>query len=1142
MRRITAGLEIFLLLLLVTFTGFAGRTEAQQDNRFTPRPDGVPDEYIVVLHDGAVHRDRDAPGVGSSVSDLASRLAGQHKAKVLATYEHALNGFAVRLPAAAAKALSQDPRVRFVEQNAVFPLQNVTMDCRFGAAAPVHSPGPLSSGSPQDIICADPDPNAAGCVDNWGLDRIDQRAVSPQTPRDGQYSFSTDASAVHAYLFDTGLNADHSEFAGRVDTGFDAINSGNTADCTIHGHGTHVAGILGGMRYGVAKGVRFHPVKVASCGSGVNLNALLKGIDWVVANHPPGQPAVANLSANGAIMHGSRAAAAALTALIQDGIVFVESAGNQNADAEAFSLVGPEFPSEVIIAGGMDERDARWTRVDSDPDDLFYCGPAGCTANPCTGDCASNFGPAIDVWAPAAHIISTSRYAVDGIQDGICSLSGTSMAAPHVTGVAALLLARFPNASPSAIEKAILRNASLGELDSSSIGAGSPNRLLYSIFPGTGAPVAGNDRFRIEPDAPFTILFSTLLAGDFDYDNSPLQVISTVNPINGGTLQKITGGVRYIPAPGFHGRDFFNYTISDGSLTDTGTVELVVRAAPVAGDDFFTLQQTPQNSILRFSNFELLDNDSDPDGAGVTPLGFTSQPSHGTILEVSQGNFEYTPSAGFVGTDSFRYKVRDDDYLEDEATVFVTVQGANGLPVANPDSATTNAGVAVLINVTANDTDPELGALTVASVTQPAHGTAAVSGAGGVLYTPAAGYRGSDSFTYIVRDPQGGQATGTVSVTIVNRPPTANPDTAATNEDTPVTINVTANDTDPDGDSRTVAEILTPPAHGTATIAGAGSITYSPAANYSGSDSFVYRIRDGFGGLSSASVTVTITEVNDNPVATPDAATTNEDTAVTVNVIANDTDVDDTSLQLAAALTTLPAHGTATIVSATQISYTPSPNYFGTDSLVYRVRDNRGGRADATLTITVVNVNDIPVANADSITTNEDTAVSINVTANDTDADGNALVVAAILTAPAHGTATIASASNVLYTPAPNFNGTDSFRYRIRDGNGGLESALVTVTVTAVNDQPVANADTAITNKNTAVTINVTANDTDVDGDPLTLLSIVTAPLHGTVTILNASSLRYTPATNYLGTDTFTYQIGDGNGRRSNGTVTVTVR
>ncbi len=472
-----------------------------------------------------------------------------------------------------------------------------------------------------------------------------------------------------------------------------------------------------------------------------------------------------------------------------------------------------------------------------------------------------------------------------------------------------------------------------------------------------------------------------------------------------------------------------------------------------------------------------------------------------------------------------------------------TVTAGNLPPVANPDAATTSQGTAVTVDVVSNDSDPNGDSLrVVAIVTPPTQGTATISSRTQILYTPNPSFFGTDSLVYQIGDGNGGRANGTLTITVlhVNHIPVANPDSATTNEDTPISINVTANDTDADGDALSLVSILTPPTNGTAAITSASTVLYTPNPNFNGTDSFHYRISDGHGGLASAIVTVTVNPVNDPPVANPDSATTNQGAPVTVNVVANDTDVDGDGLRVVA-IVTPPGQGTAAISSPTQILYTPNPSFFGTDSLVYQIGDGNGGRANGTLSITVLHVNHIPVANPDSVTTNEDTPISINVTANDTDADGDALVVGAILTPPTHGTATIASASNVLYTPAPNFNGTDTFRYRISDGQGGVTSAVVTVTVTPVNDPPVANPDSATTAKNTAVNIIVTANDTDVDGDALTVVSVVTAPAHGSAAIVNSSTIRYTPATNFVGNDSFVYQIGDGNGHRANATVTVTV-
>ena len=283
------------------------------------------------------------------------------------------------------------------------------------------------------------------------------------------------------------------------------------------------------------------------------------------------------------------------------------------------------------------------------------------------------------------------------------------------------------------------------------------------------------------------------------------------------------------------------------------------------------------------------------------------------------------------------------------------------------------------------------------------------------------------------------------------------------------------------------------------------AVTYTPAANYNGPDSFTYTIGDGNGGSATATVKVTVTGVNDGPVAVDDAATTAEDTAVSVAVLTNDTDLDGDTLAVSSVST--PAHGTA-VIAGTGVTYTPAVNYNGPDSFTYTVGDGNGGSATATVSVTVTGVNDGPVAVDDAATTAEDTAVSVTVLTNDSDLDGDTLVVSACQHAGArHGGRRPGPRS--LYTPAANYNGPDSFTYTVGDGNGGSATATVTVTVTGVNDGPVAVDDAATTAEDTAVSVTVLTNDSDLDGDTLSIAS-VTTPAHGTAVVegLRSSTRR----------------------------------
>jgi len=279
-----------------------------------------------------------------------------------------------------------------------------------------------------------------------------------------------------------------------------------------------------------------------------------------------------------------------------------------------------------------------------------------------------------------------------------------------------------------------------------------------------------------------------------------------------------------------------------------------------------------------------------------------------------------------------------------------------------------------------------------------------------------------------------------ITPAVITHPPVAADDTATTPEDQSVVVEVLANDSDPDSDPLTVTATGTP-SHGQATANGDGTVTYAPAADYNGPDSFTYTISDGT-ATATASVNVTVTPVNDPPVANDDRATTQEDTAVVVDVLANDTDVDGDPLSIQGV--SEPAHGTATIESG-QVSYQPAANYYGDDSFTYTISD--GSATDtATVAITVTAVNDPPAAADDEVTTCRDTPVAIPVLANDTDPEADVLTVGAV-SQPSHGQAAINPDGTITYTPTADYVGADSFTYTAADGAGGQDTAAVSVMV-----------------------------------------------------------------------------------------------
>jgi len=481
----------------------------------------------------------------------------------------------------------------------------------------------------------------------------------------------------------------------------------------------------------------------------------------------------------------------------------------------------------------------------------------------------------------------------------------------------------------------------------------------------------------------------------------------------------------------------------------------------------------------------------------------------------SDGTVKYTPNANFNGSDSFTYTLNGGS----TATVIVTVTSVDDAPVAVNDLATTLEDTPVDIDVLLNDTDSDGGLIEVVSVTQGTNGTVTINLDGTVNYAPNANFNGSDSFSYSING--GSSATVTVTVTAVDDAPVAVADSATTPEDTPIDIDVLANDTDVDAGPMSVASV-TQATSGTVTINLDGTVNYSPELNFSGSDSFTYTLNGG----STATVTVTVTAVDDAPVANDDTATTPEDTPIDIDVLDNDTDLDGGLMEVASV--TQGANGTVTINLDGTVNYAPNANFNGVDGFTYTLN----GGSTATVTVTVTAVDDAPVAVADSATTPEDTPIDIDVLANDTDIDAGPMSVASV-TQATNGTVTINLDGTVNYSPELNFSGSDSFTYTL---NGG-STATVTVTVTPVNDAPVASP-LAFTIANAgSSTGQLVASDVD---DTELVFSLLAAPTNGSATVSPAGIYTYTHNGTATLSDSFTFSVTDGE-LSATATVTVTV-
>ena len=541
----------------------------------------------------------------------------------------------------------------------------------------------------------------------------------------------------------------------------------------------------------------------------------------------------------------------------------------------------------------------------------------------------------------------------------------------------------------------------------------------------------------------------------------------------------------------------------------------------------------------------VLANDSDVvEGSDLNVSAYT-QPGHGSVTLAADGSFIYTPEANYNGVDSFYYTVNDGTDDGNTVKVSIDVTPVNDVPVAVADSYTTAEDTVLTIaapGVLANDSDVVEGSdLNVSAYTQPGHGSVTLAADGSFIYTPEANYNGVDSFYYTVNDgtDDGNTVKVSIDVTPVNDVPVAVADSYTTAEDTVLTIaapGVLANDSDVVEGSDLNVSAYTQPGHGSVTLAADGSFIYTPEANYNGVDSFYYTVNDGTDDGNTVKVSIDVTPVNDVPVANADSYTTAEDTVLTIaapGVLANDSDVVEGS-DLNVSAYTQPGHGSVTLAADGSFIYTPEANYNGVDSFYYTVNDGTDDGNTVKVSIDVTPVNDVPVANADSYTTAEDTVLTIaapGVLANDSDVvEGSDLNVSAY-TQPGHGSVTLAADGSFIYTPEANYNGVDSFYYTVNDGTDDGNTVKVSIDVTPVNDVPVANADSYTTAEDTVLTIaapGVLANDSDVvEGSDLNV-SAYTQPGHGSVTLAADGSFIYTPEANYNGVDSFYYTVNDG--------------
>ncbi|HEY3924112.1 MAG TPA: Ig-like domain-containing protein [Acidothermaceae bacterium] len=697
--------------------------------------------------------------------------------------------------------------------------------------------------------------------------------------------------------------------------------------------------------------------------------------------------------------------------------------------------------------------------------------------------------------------------------------------------------------------------------------------FTYTVSDGDGGTAVGNVTVTV-PNVPPTAVNDTattpylapttvdVLANDTDANGDALTVTTVTGEAHGTAV--ITGSgvntkILYTPASGWSGADTMTYTVSDGTTTSTAVLTVTTADAPPSANNFST---SVAGGIPTTVDVVAHASDPNSDTLTVTAAG---PATHGTV-SIGAGGVVYTPNAAYAGTDTFSYTV--DDGHGGTATATVTVTVGNQAPVANADSAiaTGLAGSPITVDVLANDTDANSDPLTLISVSVPAHGTAALV-AGKVVYTPSATYAGPDTFTYSISDGNGGTATGTVSVDVQNRRPIANPDTLAALSGTTTTVDVVANDTDPDGETVSLLSVDPSSANGgTETITG-GLVHYTSAPAYVGTDTFSYVVTDPRGGTATGTVTVTVG--SSAMIANSRTAATATNTPVTVGLLSGVTDPGGHPISVDSAGSA--AHGTVTLDSSGNATYTPAAGYSGSDTFTYAVSDAFGGSASSTVTVTVANANPVTVDDTASVLTGN--SITVDVLANDTDPNIPATSQSLSLSSASlvSGTAAVTvTAGGVQVVPGIGFTGDVVVQYVVSDGAGGSATGQLTVHVTSPFVPPVppvvppavvsplkpivivgpttpAKAPSHVEAATTVVTIvpaeiSVTLDPTSAVAGlgTVTIMSVSPNPTGVQVQVVDGK-LVVTRTNKYVGTTTFNYTGMAKNGTEVNVTVTAHV-
>ena len=705
-------------------------------------------------------------------------------------------------------------------------------------------------------------------------------------------------------------------------------------------------------------------------------------------------------------------------------------------------------------------------------------------------------------------------------------------------------------------------------------GDGDPDVAVANEFAGSVSVLLGSagGSFSTATNIAIGGFPFAVAVGDFNGDGDPDLAVADafdgiISVLLGSTGGTFTGPTNF-PAGSFPASVAVGEFNGDGdpdlAVADQVTGEILVLRGTAGGG--FTAPTTVGTATGPFSiTVGEFNGDGDPD------LAVADQFSGRVLVLLGSTGANFTsPATVASGSDPVSVAVGDfngdgdaDLAVADQSPGEIMVLiGSTGGTFTGPTILTTDSGVSAVAVADFNrDGDPDL-AVTNVNLSR----VSVLLGSTGGTFTAQTNFAVGSTQTSVVAADFNGDGkpdlaatkfnTDNVGVllnsTVTNQPPAAAGDAFSTAEDAVLTVatpGVLGNDADPDGDSLTAA-LVTGPSHGSLTLNANGSFSYTPAADFAGSDSFSYRASDGTLTSNVATVAISVTAVNDVPVAAGDAFSAAEDTVLTgatPGVLGNDADPDGDPLT--AALVTGPSHGSLTLNANGSFSYTPEADYNGTDSFTYRASDGTLESNQATVTITITATNDRPTAADDAYSTSEDAALTVaapGVLGNDSDPDHNPLS-AVLVSEPSHGILTLNANGSFSYSPDGNFNGGDSFAYRASDGSLDSNPVTVTITVTAANDAPTVTVAAGGTcgRDDHSGTINLTVGDVENTATVLTLRVASSNPAlvpTGNVVIAGSGETRILTVNavdGRTGTAVVTATVSDG---EDSGQVAVTVR